>query len=629
MEDLPANELHRSLPRMFGRSLEDECLLVNYRNLWLWWLEDKDSLPKPLIPIFSPPPKRLTTIQTLIRQFYDSGDALHEKVEPFFSNHANLRSYFANVGCANIFFQYVSSEALSAAQRFFESVIKGPVSDLMIETVANFVLHGCRFMKFLRERYFDQLLRVTELNDEAKYTTLKKVLDATIADLTEQHIAVLLHCLNQENGRDAVARVLVKRVLVTCLRMWEESSEFCTSDLLKLSSGQRLWETLSADGFDYMGMCNDLLDGLAECGYCQAAKIADVTDQTTYVLSVLDVALLDALINDKGSPELTGALYVFQATTRQGHGKPAETTAENFVDEVRRRMPNYGLLQKDLNETRDQIRALSICYARAVPVLGVVKKSNDAWAKAFNEQLSKQFYETLGVVETQRIKCIAARNNKALEALAKKREMVASALQSKKVWESKDLDKCVNACQAVTKNLKVSTGSIGSSDAGKIQKSASITFQVFDIYAEGQKLALIDSFQSDKVTKKPTLTSKLSVGTKEEVISAVNEASGTYDLPVSHLLGSLTTATFGRSLVSILLAGDILKTWRDQVQVRYETEDDPMYCMLECLLGDTKDKFLAFVAALTTTLSAPKVASVIPASGAAALETVQTWTTNE
>ena len=628
MEELPTNELLTSLPRMFGRSLDEECLLVTYRNLWLWWLDDKDALPKPVIPLFSPPPTRLTKIQRLIRQFYDGGDAMHEKVERFFADHANLRTYFANVGCANIFFQYVCDESLTAAQRFFVSAINGPVTELMIETVANFVLHGCRFTKLMRERYFDELLRVNELNDEAKYLTLQRVLTGTLADLSQQHIAVLLHCLKQENGRDAVAKLLVKRVLVTCLKMWVESSEFCSSDLLKLSDGKWLWETLSADGFDYMGMCNDLLDDLGECGYCQAPKIADVTDQTNYVLSVLDIALLEALMNDKGSPELKDALYIFQAAT--GHGKAAEGAGENFVDEVRLRMSNYGLLQKDTKEIRDQIRTLSICYARVVPVSTAAKKGNDALAKAFNEQLSRQFYEMLGTVETQRIKCIAARNQKALDALAKKPDMVASALQSEKIWVSRDLDKCVKACQTVTKKLKVSTGTIGTSDAGKIQKSATIAFQLFDIYAEGQKLVLIDSFQRDKVTKKPTLTSKLSTDASDYVAEIFNLVRGTFDLPVIHLLRSLNTATLGRSLVAILLAGDILKTWHGQVKEECcASDEDPMYLIMELLLGDNKDEFLTSVAALMTTLKSPKVASIIPASGAAALETVQTWTTNE
>ena len=295
--------LHESANAMFSSIVNRETILAVYRNLHLWQMAGatfKKSIPE----VITWPPKtnlhgtqklRLNKLLNFITQ--TPSPVLSHCLEDYFAKNPNLIDYFATFGCPNLFQQYLSLERLQQAEQFFTNQINVRFSKFLKKTIANFILHANRFMKTLRERFLQNLANGHSLTDPDKISALKAAFDESVLDLTEQHVNVLKKCL--ETDRSTTHRLLVRKVLVPCLKMWEESDQFAATTLLRSTNGN-LWELLiDKTSFDYDWFCNDASKRIFVGTHSLSPDFADFASKDHYrILSLFDLYFLVDLGRD-------------------------------------------------------------------------------------------------------------------------------------------------------------------------------------------------------------------------------------------------------------------------------------------------------------------------------------------
>ena len=308
LHEIDADTMIKEVPKLFASALTREAALLASRNLMLWQIAgQKFSRQVPLAVSWSPSNVTSDTatfqIQAVLKYVTTQASSnFHECLERYFAVHPELVDYFANFGCANLFQQYMSLERLKQAESFFMSHLEIGLTKLTRKTIANFVLHSIRFMNKLRERFLEELCQLSDLSDVNKIAALKTAFENSVGDLTEQHVHVLQACMKKDVC--VTQGMLVRRVLVTCLKMWEESDEFAATTFLQSQKGY-LWELLlDRSAFDYEKFCREACDNIAAGSYCSAIDFAYIiNDRVQRLLSMFDLYFLVDLGRDSSLAE--------------------------------------------------------------------------------------------------------------------------------------------------------------------------------------------------------------------------------------------------------------------------------------------------------------------------------------
>ena len=290
----------KEVPTLFASALTREAALLASRNLMLWQLAgQKFNRQVPLVVSWPQFDISVIQIQAVLKYVTTEADRnFHECLERYFATHPELVEYFANFGCSNLFQQYMSLERLQQAEGFFLNHLEIGLTKLTRKTIANFVLHSIRFMNKLRERFLEELCQLSELSDVHKIEALKTAFEKSVGDLTEHHVHVLQACMRKDMC--VTQGMLVRRVLVTCLKMWEESDEFTATTFLQSEKGH-LWELLlDRSTFDYEQFCREACSNIADGSYCSAIDFAYIiNDNVRRLLSMFDLYFLVDLGRDR------------------------------------------------------------------------------------------------------------------------------------------------------------------------------------------------------------------------------------------------------------------------------------------------------------------------------------------
>ena len=471
---LKTTNLRRQLDHMFSSAVEQTVSSTIFRNFGLWQMANPNTFPASHIPYAC-----ASTATFNVSEFHESGERIRNALPEVLAPSEWLADYFVNVGCANVFGQYVSDECLTKATQFFTTWISGAMTDLQCRVIGNFLLHSPRFTEALRQRfYLDIASQVERPEPQKKLEFLRSELATAIGDLTPQHLQVLKHCLSLENGNAALATVLVKYVLAPCLHMWQESSEFCAGTLLKVNDGKWLRDLLPPEEAGCIEFCEAAITNINLAEASAAARVTGALSDPCGLASALDRALLKVLLRgEKVSLNIDDAFRLSYYRWNLPKSGP--------VGDIKRLMPNYAIMTRGAAELKAQVTMLSVLCARASPLVQPKYTKKSDVASTLVKSLKTKFASLAADLALDRLDVMT--KGKSGEIYGKDvKAKLEKWIGNEKVWEAENrVAKFSEFWNSLLQRGKLR--------AQRINGLATLTFSFSDMFAEGQILVALDN----------------------------------------------------------------------------------------------------------------------------------------
>jgi hypothetical protein len=203
-------------PTIFRPILDELRNLIAYRN-YANWLLSTDYPKPPTFPLIRShqggiphlefiDTERMKMFLTKASPDTTTSPFVAEVLHDFFARHPECLSYFAMVGCPNLFLGYLSEDHLNRAERFFVTCIrKYGISDPMVKLlVVNFLCHAFDFLGALRSRFSE---KAPMLDDQSPFNMSEWLIDCFVSSLpclSAPYLAVLREAIHNSDATFAI-----------------------------------------------------------------------------------------------------------------------------------------------------------------------------------------------------------------------------------------------------------------------------------------------------------------------------------------------------------------------------------------------------------------------------------------